>query len=194
MDVSLQGAKLIWFFDYRKVSSNMSCLEANSGFFRLLRKGIFKPYVLQPFDKKFIYYNKIKTFRQDSLRGSPTEIWPQMPKWGSSHYYSSHCLEGKKIHGSTGSTYLQEKDQSTVHKVHRRQWYRPACPRTSYPIHKHHDKNMECRSWTSTCNYSGGCQITCQEVGKRSPQININSSLTLIYFHYILPISILMLY
>ena len=24
--------------------------------------------------------NKIKTFRQDSLSGSPTEIWPQMPK------------------------------------------------------------------------------------------------------------------
>ena len=73
----------------------------------------------------------------------------------------SHCLEGKNIHGSTGSAYLQGKDQSTVHKVLHRQGYRPACPRLSNPIHQHHGKNMERRSWTSTCNYSGGCQITC---------------------------------
>ena len=34
------------FFVYRKVaSSNMSCLEAHAGFFRLLMKGIFDPYV-----------------------------------------------------------------------------------------------------------------------------------------------------
>ena len=33
--------------NYRKVvSSNTSCLEANKGFFRLLMKGIFDPYVL----------------------------------------------------------------------------------------------------------------------------------------------------
>ena len=33
--------------DYRKVaSSNMSRLEAHAGFFRLLMKGIFDPYVL----------------------------------------------------------------------------------------------------------------------------------------------------
>ena len=32
---------------YRKVaSSNTSCLEAHAGFFRLLMKGIFGPYVL----------------------------------------------------------------------------------------------------------------------------------------------------
>ena len=32
---------------YRKVaSSNMSCLKAHAGFFRLLMKGIFDPYVL----------------------------------------------------------------------------------------------------------------------------------------------------
>ena len=32
---------------YRKVaSSNTSCLEAHAGFFRLLMKGIFDPYVL----------------------------------------------------------------------------------------------------------------------------------------------------
>ena len=34
-------------FDYRKVaSSNTSRLEAHVGFFRLLMKGIFDPYVL----------------------------------------------------------------------------------------------------------------------------------------------------
>ena len=40
---------------YRKVaSSNMSCLEAHAGFFRLLMKGIYGPYALWPFDKKLI--------------------------------------------------------------------------------------------------------------------------------------------
>ena len=35
------------FYRYRKVaSSNMSRLEAHAGFFRLLMKGIFDPYVL----------------------------------------------------------------------------------------------------------------------------------------------------
>ena len=34
---------------YSKVaSSNISCLEAQAGFFRLLMKGIFDPYVLWP--------------------------------------------------------------------------------------------------------------------------------------------------
>ena len=28
-------------------------------------------------------------------------------------------------------------------------------------LHQHHSKNMERRSWTPTCNYSGGCQINC---------------------------------
>ena len=38
---------------YRKVaSSNTSHLEAHAGFFRLLMKGIFNPYVLWPFGKK----------------------------------------------------------------------------------------------------------------------------------------------
>ena len=42
-------------FEYRKVtSSNTSCLEAYAGFFRLLMKGIFDPYVLWFFDKKLI--------------------------------------------------------------------------------------------------------------------------------------------
>ena len=42
-------------YKYRKVaSSNMSRLEAHAGFFRLLMKGIFDPYVLWPFDKKLI--------------------------------------------------------------------------------------------------------------------------------------------
>ena len=36
-------------------SSNTSCLEAHAGFFILLMKGIFDPYVLWPFDKKFIF-------------------------------------------------------------------------------------------------------------------------------------------
>ena len=39
------------FLEYHKVlSSNTSCLEAHAGFFRLLMKGIFNPYVLWPFD------------------------------------------------------------------------------------------------------------------------------------------------
>ena len=34
-------------FSYRKIaSSDTSCLEAHAGFFRLLMKGIFDPYVL----------------------------------------------------------------------------------------------------------------------------------------------------
>ena len=42
-------------FDYHKVvSSNTSRLEAHDGFFRLLMKGIFDPYVLPPFDKELI--------------------------------------------------------------------------------------------------------------------------------------------
>ena len=43
-------------YRYRKVvSSNTSCLEAHADFFRLLMKGIFDPYVLQPFDEKYIF-------------------------------------------------------------------------------------------------------------------------------------------
>ena len=42
---------------YRKVViSNTSCLEAHTGFFRLLMKGIFDPYVLRSFEKKLISY------------------------------------------------------------------------------------------------------------------------------------------
>ena len=55
-----------------------------------------------------------QNYQTYSLRDSPTEIWPQMPKWGSSKYYSSHCLEGKNIHGSPGSANLSGKIQSTV--------------------------------------------------------------------------------
>ena len=36
-------------------SSKTSRLEARAGFFRLLLKGIFDPYVLWPFDKKLIF-------------------------------------------------------------------------------------------------------------------------------------------
>ena len=36
-------------------SSNTSPLEAHVGFFRLLMKGFFGPYVLRPFDKKLIF-------------------------------------------------------------------------------------------------------------------------------------------
>ena len=39
---------------YTVASSNMSCLEAHVGFFRLLMKGIFDPYALWPFEKKEI--------------------------------------------------------------------------------------------------------------------------------------------
>ena len=43
-------------FTYRKIaSSNTSRLEAHVGFFRLLMKGIFGPYVLWPFDKTLIF-------------------------------------------------------------------------------------------------------------------------------------------
>ena len=42
--VTVPSAKIV---KYRKVaSSNMSRLEAHVGFFRLLMKGIFEPYVL----------------------------------------------------------------------------------------------------------------------------------------------------
>ena len=48
----------IWVWEkniYRKItSSNTSHLEAHAGFFRLLKKGIFNPYVLWLFDKKLI--------------------------------------------------------------------------------------------------------------------------------------------
>ena len=48
-------SKFIFVIEYRKVvSSNTSHLEAHEGFFRLLMKGIFYPYVLWPFDKKLI--------------------------------------------------------------------------------------------------------------------------------------------
>ena len=41
---------------YHKVaSSNTSGLEAHVGFFRLVIKGSFGPYVLWPFDKKLIF-------------------------------------------------------------------------------------------------------------------------------------------
>ena len=36
-------------------SSNTSCLEAHVGFFRLLMKGSFGPYVLWSFDKKLFF-------------------------------------------------------------------------------------------------------------------------------------------
>ena len=46
----------LWYtLEYCKVaSSNTSCLEEHAGFFRLLMKGIFDPYVLWPFHKKLI--------------------------------------------------------------------------------------------------------------------------------------------
>ena len=41
---------------YRKVaSSNTFRLKAHAGFFRLLMKGIFDPYILGPFDKKMFF-------------------------------------------------------------------------------------------------------------------------------------------
>ena len=41
---------------YRKIaSSNTSRLEAHVGFFRMLMKGTFGPYVLWPFDKKLYF-------------------------------------------------------------------------------------------------------------------------------------------
>ena len=42
------------FIYCKVVSSKMSGLEAYAGFFRLLMKGIFDPYVLCPFDKKLV--------------------------------------------------------------------------------------------------------------------------------------------
>ena len=49
---------------YRKVAnSNASRLEAHAGFFGLLMKGIFDPYVQWPFDKKLISWlvNRART-------------------------------------------------------------------------------------------------------------------------------------
>jgi hypothetical protein len=52
VEILQYGKKLfVWlnfnFYIYRKVASfNMSRLEAHAGFFRLLMKGIFDPYVL----------------------------------------------------------------------------------------------------------------------------------------------------
>ena len=47
----------VYLHIYRKVaSSNMSRFEAHAGFFRLFMKGIFDPYIMSPFDKKFISY------------------------------------------------------------------------------------------------------------------------------------------
>ena len=49
------GRKEHKFSEYRKAaSSNTSCLETHTGFFRLLMKRIFDPYELWPFDKKLI--------------------------------------------------------------------------------------------------------------------------------------------
>ena len=43
------------YVEYCKVTtSNTSHLEAHAGFFRLLMKGFFDPYVLGHFDKKMI--------------------------------------------------------------------------------------------------------------------------------------------
>ena len=51
----LFGTTIIRNDKYRIVaSSNTSRLEAHTGFFRLLMKGIFYPYVLWPFDKELI--------------------------------------------------------------------------------------------------------------------------------------------
>ena len=122
-----------------------------------------------------VFWLKYKTWQKPTLtnnvltasllRGSPTEIWPQIPKWGSSKYYCSHCLEGKNIHESPGPANFLWKIQSKVYKVsHNTQHnkgYWLACPRLSCSIHQHHGKNLEYSSWTPTCIYSGGCQITC---------------------------------
>ena len=55
----VQKVVRLWMIQsiYRKVASsfNTSRLEAHAGFFRLLMKGIVDPYVLWPFDKKFIF-------------------------------------------------------------------------------------------------------------------------------------------
>ena len=49
------GSKLSNFETTQFVSSNMSRLEAHVGYFKLLMKEIFGPYVLRPFDKKLIF-------------------------------------------------------------------------------------------------------------------------------------------
>ena len=52
--ISYQYKKIIENIYRKVVSSNTSYLEAHAGFFRLLMKGVFDPYVLPPFDKKLI--------------------------------------------------------------------------------------------------------------------------------------------
>ena len=54
-DSSKQAIIFMRLSTYHKVSSsNTSRLDAHAGFFRLLMKGIFGPYVLWSFDKKLI--------------------------------------------------------------------------------------------------------------------------------------------
>jgi hypothetical protein len=55
IDNMIKGMSSNQFYNYCKVvSPNTSHLEAHAGFFRLLVKGIFNPYELQPFYKKLI--------------------------------------------------------------------------------------------------------------------------------------------
>ena len=52
---TLHTSKLSHMITYCKVVNyNMSCLKAHAGFFILLRKEIFDPYVLWPFDKNWL--------------------------------------------------------------------------------------------------------------------------------------------
>ena len=46
-------------------SANTSSIEAHAGFFRLLMKGIFDPYV--PFDKKLIFQLVMHVNTRDSM-------------------------------------------------------------------------------------------------------------------------------
>ena len=56
MPLGLNLCSIIMKLSYRKVaSSNISHLEAHAGFFRLLMKEIFNPYVKGPFDKMLIF-------------------------------------------------------------------------------------------------------------------------------------------
>ena len=75
-------ALLIFWPTYRKVaSSNTSRLEAHAGFFRLLMKGIFDPYVLWPFDKKVIFKLIMRVRTRDytvyTYIGQATPQWLQ---------------------------------------------------------------------------------------------------------------------
>ena len=78
---------------------------------------------------------------------------------------SKVCTYFKNIHGSPRSMYLSRKTrlQCTRYDISKEiDLPVPGYPTLiGWPYPKHHGKNLELGSWTPTCIYIGGCQITC---------------------------------